>query len=43
MSRPASGDDQILMNAREAIASVGIPVDRDRSFRFVVTGDSGLS
>ena len=22
---------------------VGIPVDRDRSFRFVVTGDSGLS
>jgi hypothetical protein len=23
--------------------SVGIPVDRDRSFWFVVTGDSGLS
>ena len=23
--------------------AVGIPVDRDRSFRFVVTGDSGLS
>jgi len=23
--------------------SVGIPVDRDRSFRFVVTGDSGSS
>ena len=22
---------------------VGIPVDRDRSFRFIVTGDSGLS
>jgi len=22
---------------------VGIPVDRDRSFWFVVTGDSGLS
>ena len=22
---------------------VGIPVDRDRSFRFVVTGDSGSS
>jgi len=22
---------------------LGIPVDRDRSFRFVVTGDSGLS
>ena len=24
-------------------AVVGIPVDRDRSFRFVVTGDSGSS
>jgi len=24
-------------------SSVGIPVDRDRSFRFVVTGDSGSS
>ena len=24
-------------------SQVGIPVDRDRSFRFVVTGDSGLS
>ena len=24
-------------------AQLGIPVDRDRSFRFVVTGDSGLS
>jgi len=23
--------------------TLGIPVDRDRSFRFVVTGDSGLS
>jgi len=22
---------------------LGIPVDRDRSFRFIVTGDSGLS
>jgi len=22
---------------------VGIPVDRDRSFRFIVTGDSGWS
>jgi hypothetical protein len=22
-------------------APVGIPVDRDRSFRFIVTGDSG--
>ena len=26
-----------------AVEHVGIPVDRDRSFRFVVTGDSGGS
>jgi len=25
------------------VIPVGIPVDRDRSFWFVVTGDSGLS
>jgi hypothetical protein len=25
------------------ISEMGIPVDRDRSFRFVVTGDSGSS
>ena len=32
------------MIASSAIAAiVGIPVDRDRSFRFVVTGDSGSS
>ena len=34
------------INPREfsvAGVKVGIPVDRDRSFRFVVTGDSGSS
>jgi hypothetical protein len=29
--------------AASAQSFLGIPVDRDRSFRFVVTGDSGLS
>ena len=27
----------------QGMSLVGIPVDRDRSFRFVVTGDSGSS
>ena len=30
-----------LLNSPKQI--VGIPVDRDQSFRFIVTGDSGLS
>jgi hypothetical protein len=30
-------------NFQFGMVQVGIPVDRDRSFRFVVTGDSGLS
>jgi hypothetical protein len=25
----------------EPLGEMGIPVDRDRSFRFIVTGDSG--
>jgi len=36
-----------VLVAQAAIPStsliLGIPVDRDRSFRFIVTGDSGLS
>lgn len=44
-SRP--GSSAAFLSANDDFASptwsVGIPVDRDRSFRFVVTGDSGLS
>jgi len=34
---------KIFAAKSEASGQVGIPVDRDRSFRFVVTGDSGSS
>jgi cytochrome P450 len=33
----------ILLSPPRVKALVGIPVDRDHPFRFVVTGDSGLS
>ena len=32
-----------VSNNQSGQGAVGIPVDRDRSFRFVVTDDSGLS
>jgi hypothetical protein len=32
-----------FLHVRGEGCCVGIPVDRDRSFRFVVTGDSGSS
>ena len=38
------GDFDLLCEGeRVTTIGVGIPVDRDRSFRFVVTGDSGSS
>jgi hypothetical protein len=35
--------EQSKLFGLEGAKLLGIPVDRDRSFRFVVTGDSGLS
>ena len=41
--RPALGPQPRLRRRIPYLPQMGIPVDRDHPFRFIVTGDSGLS